>query len=169
MYAGRNDILSSLRIQLWIVPDGALPPVPLKFDSKPETFKGMFYEHAAYDDIPYPGEYAEGETFSLGVTHSAFTDVFKQQPKSVTYVVGYNGEKSTPGAWRRIAHDEIEFLKRGGFEGSRFKTIYGGNLKEAKVQVWIQPSTDQPPVKEAGPASAPTTSIQMGELKNTLC
>jgi hypothetical protein len=161
-YAGRNNVLSALRIQLWVVPDGALAPVPEKFDSKPETFKGMFYEHEGYDDIPYPGVGSEGEGFSLGVTLSAFTDVFKQQPKSVTYVVGYNGDTSTPGAWRRIAEDEIEFLKRG-FETSRFKTIYGGNLKEAKVQVWIQPATDQPPVKEAGPESAPALSLQMGD------
>ena len=163
MYAGRNNVLSALRIQLWVVPDGALPPVPEKFDSKPETFKGMFYEHEGYDDIPYPGADSEGEGFSLGVTLSAFTDVFKQQPKSVAYVVGYNGDASTPGAWRRVAEDEIGFLKRGGFETSRFKTIYGGNVKVAKVQVWIQPATDQPPVKEAGPESAPTSSVQMGD------
>jgi hypothetical protein len=163
MYAGRNNVLSALRIQLWIVPDGALPPAPEKFDAKPESFKGMFYEHEGYDDIPYPGVSEEGEGFSLGVTLSAFIDVFRQQPKSDAYVVGYNGETSTPGAWRRIAEDEIEFLKRGGFESSRFKTIYGGNVKEAKVEVWIQPASDQPPVKDAGPESAPTTSIQMGD------
>lgn len=162
-YAGRNNVLSVLRIQLWIVPDGAPQPVPEKFDSKPESFKGMFYEHDGYDDIPYPGANEEGEGFSLGVTLSAFNDVFKQQPKSTAYVVGYNGETSAPGAWRRIAEDEIEFLKSSGFEASRFKTIYGGNVKEAKVQVWIQPASEQPPVKDVGPESAPTALIQMGD------
>ena len=164
LYAGRNSVLSALRIQLWIVPDGAAPPTPRKFNSKPESFKGMFYERQGYDDIPYPGAGEEGDGgFNLGIIFSAFTDVFKQQPKSITYVVGYNGETSTPGAWRRMAEDEIEFLKKDGFESSRFKTIYGGNLKEAKIEVWIQPTGDQPPVKDAGPESAPTATIQMGD------
>jgi hypothetical protein len=162
-YAGRNDVLSSLRVQLWIVPNGAVPPVPKKFDAKPESFKGMFYEHPGYDEIAFPGVAEEGEGFSLGVTLDAFTDVFKQQPKSVAYVVGYNGDTSSPGAWRRIAEDEVSFLKRGGFEPSRFKTVYGGNVKEAKVQVWIQSASDQTPVQEAGPESAPAISIQMGD------
>ena len=162
-YAGRNDVLSALRIQLWVVPNAAVSPVPKKFDAKPESFKGMFYEHPGYDEIAFPGVDAEGEGFSLSVTIDAFTDVFKQQPKSVAYVVGYNGEISTPGAWRRMAEDEVSFLKRGGFEPGRFKTIYGGNVKEAKVQVWIQPASDQTPVPEVGPESAPATSIQMGD------
>jgi hypothetical protein len=164
MYAGRNNVLSELRLQLWLVPNGALPPAPVKYDSKPEAFKGMFYEHDGYDEVPYPGDYEEfGEGLSLGVTFNAFTDVFKQQPKSVVYVVGYNGETSAPGAWRRIAEDEIEFLRRAGFEASRFKTIYGGNVKEAKVQVWIQPSSDPPPVEQPEPENAPKAAIQMGD------
>lgn len=167
IYAGRNNVLSELRTQLWLVPEGALPPEPEKFNTNPETFKGMFYEQKGWDEIPYPGEEIYGDGFSLRVSVNAFTDVLKQQPHSVVYVVGYNGEVSTPGAWRRIAENEIEYLKSGGFEATSFKIIYGGEVKEAKVQVWIQPASDPPPAKEAGSEPIPKATLQLGDYGNS--
>lgn len=163
VYGGRNKELSELKAQLWIAPQGVSGPDPVKFDVKPELFKGMFYAQQGYDEIPYPGDFDE-EGFHMGVVMEGFADVFKHQPQSVTYVVGYNGKASTPGAWKRIAQTEINELTKLGFEASRFKIIFGGESEEAKVQVWVQPATQPPPVKDAGPETSPKTSIELGDF-----
>ena len=157
-------------MQVWIAPQGAAPPEPEKYETKPEDFKGLFYEHDAWDEIDF-GE-AEGEGISLGVSSEGFVDVVRNQPKSIVYVVGYNGETSAPGAWRRVAEAEVKYLKQNEFGSERFKIIYGGDLKEAKVQVWIQPAADSPPIKEVGAEPLPKSAVQMGdygelELGNT--
>lgn len=163
IYGGRNKNLSELNAQLWIAPEGVVGPEPVKFDVKPAQFKGIFYEQQGYDEIAYPGSFDE-EGFHMGVVMEGFADVFKHQPQSVTYVVGYNGKTSTPGAWKRIAQNEIEELTRLGFEANRFKIIFGGESEEAKVQVWVQPSVEPPPVKDVGPETLPKTSIEMADF-----
>ena len=163
IYGGRNDKPSAVRIQLWLAPPGAPALEPAKFEVKPEAFKGMFDEHEAWDDIRFYSGEGEGDGISTSVSLEGFEDVLKHQPKSLVYVVGYHSDKSAPGAWRRITDEQVDVLKKRGFEANRFRTIYGGEQKEAKVQIWIQPEADPPPVKDAGPESPPKEAVQIGD------
>ena len=98
------------------------------------------------------------------VTFAAFDDVLKAQKNSVAHVVGFNGADAVPGAWRRVAESTVEHLKRFGFESSRFKIGYGGQAKETKVQLWILPKGETPPLKDSSSEPMPAKAVQLGEF-----
>jgi hypothetical protein len=126
----------------------------------------MYEEAEGYDEIreyPFDGE-GEGDTLFPSVWLANVGDVLNSQPKSLVYVVGYNGEASVPGAWRRMAQNQIEILKKAGVEASRFKTVYGGNEEKPKTQIWVQAASDQPPVKDAGAEPTPKVTLQLGDF-----
>ena len=166
IYAGRNDVLTEIRVQLWIGPAGAPAPEPKKFNVHPENFKGMYEESEGYDEITNYVDDGEGEMENLfpGVWMAGFADVVKSQTNSLIYIAGYNGESSVPGAWRRLAEREVDGFKKAGIPANRFKIIYGGNEEKAKTQIWIQPANDQPPVKDAGAEPALSAAVQLGDF-----
>ncbi len=111
IYAGRNTVLSEPKIELWIAPRGALPPEPQKHETNIETFKGLFADHGAWDGvISFLEDGGTGPPVA-SVVDAGFADMLKQQKSSVAYIVGYDGEDSTPGAWRRVAERKLEGLK----------------------------------------------------------
>src|SRR5215213_2920641 len=151
IYGGRNNDLTQPRIQLWVVPKGAQPPEPEKFETNVDTFKGLFADQPAYDQIET--DYL-GEEMGPGIGNTidpSFVDILQQQKNAVGYIVVYTGDGATPGAWRRIAQREVDQFKSLNLDASRLKVIYGGYLKESRIQLWVSPSGDPPPIPEAGP------------------
>ncbi len=169
-HAGYNDPFTEPRVQLWIVPEGAEAPKPKKRKVNLAGFKGMLAEYQRGDHIELVGpEIDPAEDLGVGppvgnVTFAAFDDVLKAQKHSVAHVVAFNGVDALPGTWRRVAESTVEHLKRSGFEAGRFKIAYGGQSKVTKVQLWILPPGETPPVKDPGSEPAPAKAIQVGEV-----
>jgi uncharacterized protein (TIGR02246 family) len=177
VYGGRNNVLSEPRVQLWIAPPGAPRPRPRKFKSNVETFRGLFSEKRAYDfnpaeplteeeskklKFPVPAiDESSGWPSGSDVTHASLAEVLKEQKTAVAYIVGYNGEDSAPGAWKRITQRNFQELKELGVEASRLELVYGGNQKEAKVQLWVTTAGAPPPVKDAGPEQLPSKAVSI--------
>lgn len=170
VYAGRNDVLSQPRVQLWFVPAGVPPPKPQKFKVNLETFHGLFAEDEAYDHGDFEREEDDladiGEDEGTGppvggVTYFSLVDLLKHQKTGVVYVVAYNGEDTAPGAWRRIAEGDVARLKKLGVEAKRIKVIFGGASKKSKVQLWVAPADAPPPVIDAGAEPPPAKTVEL--------
>lgn len=164
IYAGPNSDPREPRIQLWLAPQGAPPPELVKYESKVETFNGLFVEQKRWESIYF----GEGELTGPpvpGVAVPTFIDMLKQQKGTLAYLVTFSGTESAPGSWRRVARQESEELQANGITSDRIKTIYGGIDKksnETRVQFWILPENEPPPVADAGPELAPTNTRQIG-------
>ena len=150
IYGGRNSNLKLPKIELWIVPPKAIPPAPQNFENVVDTFKGMFDEGRAMDrvDLEFEDEMGPG---LAATTYPSFADILNQQTNAIGYVVVYSGEDAAPGAWRRIAQDEIDYLKKMNVDPARVKMIFGGHRKKTTRQLWVMPKDSPPPVKDAGP------------------
>ena len=150
-YGGRNSDLKLPKTELWLVPRNAIPPEPQQHEPPNlEKFKGLLDEDRAWDylDLQVEDEMGPG----IGpTTYASFADILNHQNNAVGYVVVYSGEDATPGAWRRIAQDQVDYLKKFNVDPARVKTIFGGNQKKTSRQLWILPKDAPPPVRDAGP------------------
>jgi hypothetical protein len=96
---------------------------------------------------------------------AGFAEVLKLQPKTVGYVVAYNGEDAAPGAWRRVAGREAESIeKEYGIEASRVKVIFAGYSEETKIQLWVAAAAAPPPVKERKRERRIKEAVQIGRF-----
>lgn len=166
IYAGPNSDPREPRIQLWVAPRGASPPELVKYESKVDTFTGMFFEHERWDGI-YLGDGEITGPPVPAVILPNFIDMLTKRKDTLGYIVAFSGTESAPGAWRRLAQLESEELQSNGVPSGRIKTIYGGSDKSAKqtrIQLWILPETEPAPVADAGPELAPTTTRQIGDF-----
>ncbi|MDQ3684814.1 MAG: hypothetical protein M3430_04340 [Acidobacteriota bacterium] len=163
IYGGRYKTQSESATEVWLVPHGAVPPKSVKYGNDVISFRGKFIEYEAWDGF-YDGD---PNGISPGrVRHAAFADMLKQQKKTRAYIVAYNGNDATPGAWRRVAQRDSQNLQDYGVETSRIKIIYGGYAGETKVQFWILPKIAPPPVKEAPPERAPGRAVRIGSFSD---
>lgn len=172
IYAGRYKDPTEALIQLWVVPGGASPPQPRRYDSKPKTIKGKFSEFDGYDDL------AVDEVGPLlgSVTFAALADVLRQQPRDLAYIVAFNSRGAAPGTWRRVAKRDAADLQERGIETDRIKIIFGGTAKSkqnedeypkhASIQLWVLPVDAPPPVKEAKAEPAPKEAVQIGSYSD---
>ena len=162
-YGGRNSDLTQPRIELWIVPKNAPLPEPENHTTDVETFKGLLLDQEIGDDfgVQYEAEMGPGIG---GTARPSFADILHQQKNAIGYIVVYSGETATPGAWRHLAQDEIEYLKPFNVEASRLKVIFGGHQKVTKVQLWISPKDEPPPVRDAGPEFPLAKTVKAGDF-----
>ncbi len=167
IYGGRNNDLHQPKFELWIVPKGARPPEPEKYETNIDTFKGLFSDEEMPDDFGVYNEGEDVEGMGPGIaktTLASFAEILQQQKDSIGYVVTYNGEDAAPGAWRRVAQNEIDALKKFNLDASRFKTMFGGRRKETRVQLWVVPKDAPAPVPEAGPELPPVKTIKIDDF-----
>ena len=168
-YGGRNSDLTLPKIEVWIVPQNAAPPEPQKHETNIETFKGLLADSLASDYIQIE---PEEELMGPGIgdtTHSSFADILKRQKNAVGYVVVYSGEDATPGAWKRIALDQVDYLKKFNVDPDRVKMIFGGHKKETRRQLWILPKNAPAPLRDAGPELPMAKAVKVDDFyANTL-
>ncbi|MDQ3686196.1 MAG: hypothetical protein M3430_11440 [Acidobacteriota bacterium] len=146
---GNSDVKGGLT-ELWIVPEGANPPVKLpevgKYAAK--EFSGKFDTYATDENIYR--ETVEMGFVSADISHTEFAHKMKQQTESVGYLVIRTSKNSPPGAWRRIARRDEHLLQKDyGIETSRHKSIYSGQAdgESSQVELWILPKSAPPPVE----------------------
>lgn len=163
VYGGRNSDLKLPKIELWLVPRDALPPDPQVYEPpNVEKFKGLFDEDRAWDRLEFQVEDEVGPGIG-STTYASFADILNHQSNAVGYVVVYSGDDATPGAWRRIAQEEIGYLKELNVDPARVKTIFGGNQKQTKRQLWILPKDAPPPVRDAGAESPLAKPVKLDD------
>lgn len=156
--------------ELWLVPSGAEPPTPRKYETNIGKVKGKFAEYNGYDGLP--GE-CEGPC-SNSITLAGLADALREQPDSVAYIVVHNQQGATIGTWRRVAKSEAADLEGRGIVADRIKIIFAGAIKvadddypqQAKVQLWILPKDAPPPAKEAKPERIPKAAVQLGTFRD---
>ena len=165
IYGGRNDELTQLKFQLWIVPKGAAEPKPQKFETNVETMRGLLGEWQSNDDFGAVYE-ADGEAGIPEVPDAAFADILNHQKNAIGYVVVQAGKDLTPGAWRKLAQQEIDDLKPYKIDENRIKMVLGGHQTETKIQFWIGPKDEPPPVADAGPEAPLDKAVKVGDFYN---
>ena len=163
IYGGRNRDPKEPLVQLWIIPRGVFPPEPYQHETDVDSFKGLFADDRASDRVEIQIEDLMGPGIG-DTTHAAFADMLNQQKNAVGYVVVYSGEDDTPGAWRRIADNQIEYLNNFKLDSSRVKVIFGGHSKESRRQLWILPKDAPPPVGDAGPELPMAKAVMVGDF-----
>ena len=162
-YGGRNSDLNEAKIELWIVPQNAAPPETQTHETKVETFTGRLLHSPAGDDygVDIPLDMGPGIG---GTTDASFVDILNQQKNSIGYVVVYSGEDLTPGAWRIIAQNKVDYLKELQLGSDRVKVIFGGHRKETALELWVLPKNAPPPVREAGPEQPLARTVKVGDF-----
>lgn len=163
IYGGRYKDLEESASELWLAPPGADPPELVKYENKASEFTGKFIEYAAWDGLMFGSE--EGGTGPpIGdVSLASFADMLRLQPKSYAYIVVYEGDESTPGAWGRMSTRVAKSLQDNyGLQSNRTKIIFGGYDKKAKLQLWILPADAPPPVEEVKKDRKLQKNIQLG-------
>lgn len=163
IYGGAYKDLEDSASELWIASPGAAAPETVKYENKASEFTGKFIEYHPWDGL-LPSIEDAGTGPPVGnVSHANFAEMLRLQPKSYAYIVVYEGDESTPGAWGRISANAADGLRDDyGVQSERIKIIFGGYKKKAKLQLWILPKDAPPPVEEVKKERKLAKNIQLG-------
>jgi len=129
------------RTELWVVPEGAVPPVPPPpAEDAGEQFSGKLDSYSTDDSFyGFVSELGPSET---DIEFADFAEKLKAQPDSRGYLVIRAAKGSVPGAWKRIARrDEETLRKQYEVEADRLQSIDGGysDGEDAVVELWVLP------------------------------
>ncbi|MBV8855636.1 MAG: hypothetical protein JOZ02_01625 [Acidobacteria bacterium] len=168
-----------LRMELWLVPEGAEPPAfkpPGKKEARP--FKGKYAALGVFSDtVFYDTDGDEAGSFNDGIIHTAFADLLKRQKDSQGYVVVYSPPGAARGYWRRAGTRERQKVSGDEVSADRLTVINGGTVPVKKkvaraegvdeeetygqVELWVGPK-DKPPVRHVEEDSTLTEAVLLG-------
>ncbi|MEO6392549.1 MAG: hypothetical protein ABIP75_11900 [Pyrinomonadaceae bacterium] len=166
-YAGRYRTPTELFAESWILAPGDPLPTPKRYDPKISDLRGMMVEYRGYENYDDCGCGPNLGNLRL----ATFSDHLREQPGAVGYVVAYRAPDSAPGIWRRLAKRDAAEIVGEGIAADRVKIIFGGTNKatkedddfgQARLQLWILPAGEPPPVKEAKNEKPPKEATQIG-------
>ena len=134
--------------ELWVVPEGAEPPVEPPAEDKyaAAEFSGKFDSYFT-DGRIYKYMVEMGYTDSE-IAYAEFAEKLKAQPDSVGYLVVRAPENALAGDWRRVGRRDEQILSKDyGVEAARLKTLNGGQTEgeRTEVEFWILPKSAPPP------------------------
>lgn len=159
-YAGRYERMQEVLTELWLLPEGAEPPPPSKYEPDLE-FEGKFYEVDTWDG---PDEH-EGWSTSTEAALVGLADMMRRRANARAYLVAYQTDESAPGAWRRAADRQSERLAANGVPPERVRVIFGGYAKEEQVKVWLLPPNAPPPARQER-ERRPERSVRIASLED---
>lgn len=146
LYGGPYRERDVTQVEFWLVPFGAEPPTPAKYENDAASFRGKFADYQTWDGLDN-GEITGPPVGDMRL--AGFAEALKLQPKTIGYVAAYNGADDAPGAWRRVASRDAESLaEHYGVESSRVKVLFAGYSEVTKIQLWVADADAPPPVKE---------------------
>jgi len=173
---GRFSKPSRIQTELWLIPNGSVPPQPKVYNGELKKFAGKFAEYKSWEYTGVGDECGCGPYLG-NVSFAALSDLSHHQDDSLVYLVAYSFRSSPPGTWRRIAKRDAADLQSRGIQAERIKIIFGGVTKKAEdnvderhalMQVWMLPNDAPPPAKEAEPERTPKKAFQIGTYNDYL-
>jgi len=154
--------------ELWLVPEGAEPPLKLPAEDKyaAKEFSGKFDTYAT-DALIYRVQIEMGYSGD-DISREEFARKLKQQPGSRGYFVVRAPKGSAPGTWRRVGLREEQIIRKDyEVEARRLNSINGGTAEGdyAEVDLWILPKGARPPegAKEEQ-AAEPREAVRLSRL-----
>ena len=149
----RGENREKMVTQFWIVPAGAVPPIPEKPFVESKITSTTLYDKGFADfnresgklDIYVNGFLDLGCDFSPN--RNAFAKVLLDNPNLNGYLIIY----TKFGKGKRRANQVLNFALKelvNNFKvpRTRLKTIYGGNREEPEIEFWLVPKDDKPPM-----------------------
>ncbi|HWS85793.1 MAG TPA: hypothetical protein VN282_02285 [Pyrinomonadaceae bacterium] len=139
--------------ELWLVPEGAEPPLKLPADDKyaAKEFSGKFDTYAT-DALVYRVQIEMGYSGD-DISREEFARKLKQQRGSRGYLVVRAPKGSAPGTWRRVGLREEQIIRKDyEVEARRLSSINGGTAEGdyAEVDLWILPKGARARRREGG-------------------
>lgn len=152
VYGGSREG-DEVKTELWLVPEGAEPPLKLPADDRytVKEFSGKFDTYKT-DALVYRVQIEMGFSGD-DISREEFAQKLKQQPGSRGYLLVRAPKGSAPGTWRRVGQREEQIIRKDyEIEARRLNSINGGTAEgdDAEVELWILPKSARPPegVKE---------------------
>ena len=129
---GRYSEPSQIQTELWLIPNGSLPPQPKVYNGELKKFAGKFAEYKSWEYTGVGDECGCGPYLG-NVSFAALSDLLHHQDDFVAYLVAYTSGSSLPGMWRRIARRDAADLQSRGIQEDRIKIIFGGVTKKLRT------------------------------------
>lgn len=145
----RGENRGEMKTQFWIVPAGAIPPIPEKkfvqekitsttrFDKNWADFHKWFAKLEIYDN----GFFDLGCEFSPNVNE--FARILLTEKDLTGYLVIYGNNKKRAEKVAKFAVNDL--VKTNKIPRNRLKTIYGGKSEEPQIEFWFVPKGNKPP------------------------
>lgn len=145
----RGENQSEMKVQFWIVPNGANLPKPDKefvrqkitkttrFDRNWADFHKWFGEKQIYAD----SFYNLGCEFNPNVTQ--YANILLAEKNLTGYLVVYGNNKKRAEKVGKFAVNDL--VKINKVTRNRLKIIYGGKSEEPQIELWLVPKDDKPP------------------------
>ncbi|HEY0319956.1 MAG TPA: hypothetical protein VGC66_03210 [Pyrinomonadaceae bacterium] len=169
VYGGRYKELKMSATEFWILPPGAEPPEPQKYENETKTFTGKFLEYNSSENV---GMYVEDGPSIGNVTFAALADVLRQKSSVRAYVVAYNAKGAAPGAWRRAAKEVADNLQVDyKISAGQIEIVCGGydvpvETGSYRIEIWVAPANASPPVAEAkGAEPVPDKAVRISSYE----
>lgn len=172
---GAPETVDDLKMELWLVPEGAEPP-RVKPPGKHRSFSGKYAELHVYDEKTFHDfDEVSAGSFTSGMYASGYESLLKRQEGSQGYLVVYSPPDAEPGYWRRAGTREQQKLLSRDLAADRLTIINGGTVpaKEkpaegdggeqiyGRVELWVG-AKDGPPVKHVEEEAALTQALLVG-------
>lgn len=150
----RGENQDDMKVQFWLVPAGAQPPVPDKeFKPSKITETTLFDRNWAdfyWDESGYAQIYVNG-FFDLGCEFPPNAGQFAKtllSDRSLTgYVLVYTAPNGGAKRGNMVGRFAVNALVRNDkVPRSRLKMIYGGRRGKPEVELWLVPKGQKPPV-----------------------
>ena len=137
-----------VKTELWLVPEGAEPPLKPAADNKytDSEFSGKFDTYVT-DALIYREQVEMGYSGD-DISRQEFAEKLKQQPGSRGYLVVRAPKGSASGTWRRVGQREVQIIRKDyEIKARRLSSINGGTAAGgyAEVELWILPKSARPP------------------------
>lgn len=164
---GGSKEIAEGRTELWVVPEGAEPPVepPAVDKYAAKDFSGKFDSHVT-DGQTYKVLVEMGYSASE-IAYAEFAEKLKGQPESVGYLLVRTPQGGLPGDWRRVGRRDEQILGRDyGVEAGRLTTLNGGRSAGdySEVEFWILPKTAPPPPSHAEEPTTPKAAVRLNRF-----
>jgi hypothetical protein len=167
-----------LKMELWLVPEGAEPPhiePPGKEEARP--FQGKYAEFGVVDDkLFFDVDGSSAGSFGESTVRGAYAELLKKQTDSQGYLVVYSPPGAAPGYWRRAGTREQQKLSWDDLPAGRLTVVNGGPLPPGEkaadgeeeeprghVELWVG-AKESPPVRHVGEEETLSEATMVSDL-----
>jgi hypothetical protein len=150
----RGENKDKMTMQLWVVPNGATPPIIEKSFLKKEIDSTTLFDKSWADWYKWnSSEWTiYGYSFvewgcEMDLNMKGFAETIHSQPNLTGYLVVYTKFGKGKNHAKKVTDFAIRELSRQHkVSKEKLKTIYGGNRNTPELELWVVPNGDNPPI-----------------------